>query len=352
VGVFQKNNPVMLGLDISSTSIKLIELSYRAKIYQVERYARCPLAPGVIQDGEIKNTEEVAQTLQALVQHTGTDLNHVAIALSGKGVVTKILSIRANHHQKAFERAILMEAQSILPFPINETNLDFQILGPSQDPGYVAVLLAASHSEKMNSLIEVLEMAGLTPLVVDIEMYALARSLKFLSHKFILGKQQEMVAMLDIGATKMALYVIHNFIPVFVREENIGITQLIDEMISQHSLTLAQALSVLGQENNTAGLAQMIDSFRERLVNRVMNLLQIFAGSEFDPQVQALILTGGGARLLKLAKMFEQQSGLSTFVADPFEQMVVTSKVETALLKADGPSLMICCGLAMRSFKS
>ena len=341
----------LLGLDISSTTVKMIELTRHGDSYRVENYSVRPLPPGVVVEKNISDVDAVAQVVKATVQQARTKVREVAVAVPGSAVITKTIEMPAGLTDDAMELQISLEADQYIPYPLEEVSIDFDVLGPSEkSPDQVNVLLAACRSENVEMREAVMALAGLTAKVVDVEAYALERSFDLLADQ-IEGAYDKVVAIVDIGSTMTTLSVLVGGKIVYAREQLFGGKQLTEEIQRRYGLSEDEA----GLAKRQGGLpddyeAEVLEPFKDNVVQQVTRSLQFFFSSSQYHEVGHVLLAGGVASMEGLAEMVEEKLETPTSVANPFANMSVSSRVNSAALANDAPSLMIVTGLALRSF--
>lgn len=346
-----KKTKPLLGLDISSTTVKLIELTRQGDGYRVENYSVRPLPAGVVVEKNITDVDAVAQVVKATVQQARSKVKDVALAVPGSAVITKTIEMPAGLTDDAMELQISLEADQYIPYPLEEVSIDFDVLGPSEkSPEQVEVLLAACRSENVETRQAVLELAGLNAKVVDVEAYALERAFDLLADQ-IEGAFEKVIAVVDIGSTMTTLSVLVGGKIVYAREQLFGGKQLTEEIQRRYGLSEEEA----GLAKRQGGLpddyeAEVLEPFKDNVVQQVTRSLQFFFSSSQYHEVDHVLLAGGVASMDGLADMVEDKLETSTSVANPFANMSVSSRVNSAALANDAPSLMIVTGLALRSF--
>jgi type IV pilus assembly protein PilM len=350
-GLFNKKANTLLGIDISSTSVKLLELSRQGDRYRVEAYAVEPLPTSAVIEKNIAELEGVGQALSRVLIKAKTSLRNVAVAVAGSAVITKTIEMDAGLSDDEMESQLKIEADQYIPYPLDEVAIDFEVQGASaRNPERVNVLLAACRKENVEVREAALTLAGLTARVVDVEAYALERSFGLLANQLAASKER-LVAVVDIGATMTTLSVLHNGRIIYTREQLFGGRQLTEEIQRRYNLTVEQA----GLAKKQGGLPddyvrEVLQPFREALVQQVSRSLQFFFASGQYHSVDQILLAGGTASVPGLDRLIEQQLGTPTQVANPFAEMTLNSKVNAAALTSDAPAMMIACGLALRSF--
>lgn len=352
LGLFTKKANTLLGIDISSTSVKLLELSRSGNRYRVEAYAVEPLPPNAVVEKNIVELEGVGQALQRVVARAKINAKQAAVAVSGSAVITKSIEMESGLSDDELENQLKIEADQYIPYPLEEVAIDFEVQGPAaRTPGRVEVLLAACRKENVEIREAALALAGLTAKVVDVEAYALERSYGLLA-PMLAGAQGELtVAVVDIGATMTTLSVLHNGRTIYTREQLFGGRQLTEEIQRRYGLSVEEA----GLAKKQGGLPDDYDSevlqpFKEAVVQQVSRSLQFFFAAGQFHDVDYILLAGGTASLPGLDRLIQQKIGTQALVANPFADMSLSNKVNAGALASDAPALMIACGLAMRSF--
>ncbi|MBA1241230.1 pilus assembly protein PilM [Pseudomonas japonica] len=352
LGLFSKKANSLLGIDISSTSVKLLELSRVGDRFKVESYAVEPLPANAVVEKNIAELEGVGNALLRVVTKARTATRGVALAVSGSAVITKSIEMDAGMTDDEMENQLKLEADQYIPYPLEEVAIDFEVQGPSaRNPERVEVLLAACRKENVEVREAALAVAGLNARVVDVEAYALERAFGLLAPQLRNGDQPLTVAVVDVGATMTTLSVIHNGRIIYTREQLFGGRQLTEEIQRRYGLSVEEA----GLAKKQGGLpddyvAEVLQPFREAVVQQVSRSLQFFfAAGQFN-QVDYIVLAGGTASLAGLDQLIQQRIGTPTLVANPFADMALNSKVNAGALASDAPALMIACGLALRSF--
>lgn len=344
----------MLGIDISSTSVKLLELSRSGSKYKVESYGVEPLPPNAVVEKNISDVDGVAEALERLVTRTKTKIKNAAVAVAGSAVITKPIEMSANLSENEMENLIADEADQYIPYPLDEVALDFEVRGPSpRSEEHVEVLLAACRKENVEMRQAALEQAGLKVKVVDIEAHCIQRAFELVREEFVgEGDQEQIIAIVDIGATMTTLSVLMSDSGTpYTREQLFGGKQLTEEIQRRYSLSVEEA----GMAKKKGGLPddyipEVLQPFKEAVVQQVTRSLQFFYSSSSYDDVDHIILAGGTASIEGLADMVSAKLGTPATTANPFVNMALSSKVSEENLTNDAPALMIACGLALRSF--
>ncbi|MEX0607696.1 MAG: pilus assembly protein PilM [Halofilum sp. (in: g-proteobacteria)] len=339
-----------LGVDISSTSVKLLEISRSGKGFCVESHAVEPLPLEAVTEKEIQDVDAVGQTLRKALKRAGSKTKSAAIAVPGSAVITKIISMPAILSEDDMEQQIQLEADQYIPYPLEEINLDFEVIGPTAgDDESLDVLLAASKSENVEMRTAALELAGLTPAAVDVEPYAIEHLCRALPGGLPDEGIDRTVAIMDIGATLTTLNVIHDRTLIYTREQQFGGKELTDEIMRRFDLSYEEA----GRGKKFGGLpdnyeADVLEPFKINMAHQVSRFLQFFFSSSDYDGVDQIMLAGGCALIPGIDEFIESHIGTPTVVMNPLAQMSFGPGTNRQRLEADAPSFLIACGLAVR----
>jgi type IV pilus assembly protein PilM len=347
----RKSQPI-LGLDISTTAVKLLELSKSGDRYRVESYAVEPLPPNSVIEKNIADVEGVGEAIKRAVKRSGSKAKLAAAAVAGSSVITKMISMPGSLSDEEMESQIQLEADQYIPYPLEEVNLDFEVLAPTEDdPERVDVLLAASRSENVEVRVEAMELAGLQAKIIDVEAYAMENAFSLLKEQMPDNGLDKTIAVVDIGATMTTLNVLHDLKTIYTREQVFGGKQLTEEIQRRYGLSYEEA----GMAKRQGGLPdnyvpEVLDPFKEAMAQQVSRSLQFFFSSSQYNSVDHIVLAGGSSSIAGVDELIEQSQGVPTSVANPFSNMVISPKIKAQVLSNDAPALMIACGLALRSF--
>jgi type IV pilus assembly protein PilM len=342
----------VLGIDISSTTVKLLELSREGDRYRVESYAVAPLPPEAVVEKNVNQVETVGTLISDLVVRSKTRAKQAVAAVSGSAVIIKTIAMPAGLSEEDLEAQLTVEADQYIPYPLEEVALDFEELGPV--PGredQVNILLAACRQENIESRVDALEVAGLTPAIMDVEVFAMERALALLQTQMPASGPQT-IAMVDIGASMTTLSVFADGESVYTREQLFGGKQLTDEIMNRYDLSFEEA----GRAKKQGGLPEdyereVLEPFREAVAQQVSRSLQFFFSSSEYTQLDAIVLCGGVSAIEGLSNLIEERLNTPTIVANPFADMSVGPRVNAQALAKDAPAMMVACGLAMRSVR-
>ena len=354
LSLLSKKQSRMVGVDVSSTSVKLLELSQRGDQFRVESYGVAPLLADAMVEGDVKDIEAVGDATKLLVARSRTSNSNAIIAVPGSSVITKVIQMDANLEEQEMEAQIHLEASRYIPYPMEEVSLDFQVLGLNEkNPEKVNIFIAASRTENVNARVEALKIGGLNTMVVDVETYAIERAVSLITESLPNEGKDKTIAIIDIGSVITSITVLHNLSTIYNREEVFGGKQLTEAIQRRYGLTYEEA----GLAKKHGALAddyvpEVLDPFREALIPLIRRSLQFFFSASNYNEVDHIVLAGGGAFIPGLTDLATERLGTSCTVADPFTQMSIARRVDQAALAADAPALMVCCGLALRSFCS
>ena len=348
--LYRKPSKGLIGVDISSTSVKVLELSVKNNRYWVESYALVPLPEGSVVEKNILNPEAVGDALERAVNLANVQSTDVALAVPTSMVITKIIEMDADMNDDEREIQIRDDAEQYIPFPLDEASLDFEVL-PDRlaNPNRVNVLLVATRIENVEARAEALELGGLTPKIADVESFAIENAFKVFSDTLPMGVNT--VGILDIGHTMTTLSVMRNNKVIYTREQVFGGKQLTQEIQNRYGLSFEEA----GRAKKSRTLPddydiEVLEPFLEAVVQQAARSLQFFFSSSQFNEIDHILLAGGNANIPGLAKLLQQKLGYRVTIANPFLQMGFSPQIDIKKIENDASSLMVACGLALRSF--
>ncbi len=349
---FVRNSPTaLIGVDISSTAVKLLQLSRTGDRYRVEHYAVEPLPPNSVVEKNVVEIDQVAEAIRRAVERSGSKTKGAAAAVAGSSVITKLIPMPADLSEDELEAQVELEAANYIPYPIEEVNIDFNALGPMPGaPEMQQILLVAARAEDVGTRQSALEIAGLKAQVMDVEAFAIENAFALMQSSLKIPPGG-LVALVDVGASMTTLNILRDGRSLYAREQVFGGRQLTEEIMRRYGLTYEEA----GRAKRLGGLPEsyeyeVLEPFRETLAQQVSRLLQFYYASSEYNRVDQIVLSGGCASIPGIAQQVEEQLGVSTVVANPLAQMTLGPRVQAQALAQDAPALMIACGLALRSF--
>ncbi|OGA60758.1 MAG: pilus assembly protein PilM [Betaproteobacteria bacterium RIFCSPLOWO2_12_FULL_67_28] len=351
--IFKPKAPSLFGLDISSSSVKMLEIVDAGKgVYRVERYIIESLPRDAVVDGNISNLEAVAEAVKRGHKKLATRTKYVAMAVPSGAVITKKIIVPAGLREEDLEVQVETEANQYIPFALDEVNLDFQIIGPSpSNAEEQEVLIAATRKEKVEDRVAVAESAGLKAIVMDVESYAQMAALGLVVRQLPHAGKDQNIAVVDVGANVTNVNVLRNEQSVYTREQAFGGNQLTQEVMSRYGMSPEEAENA----KRSGGLpddfqAEVQRPFMENVSMEVQRALQFFFTSTSYHQVDHILLAGGSAVIAGLDEVVHTRTQVPTVVANPFGAMQTSPRVQIKRLMQDAPSLIVACGLAMRRF--
>ncbi len=358
-----KQKERLLGVDISPSSVKLVELSLDSNRPQVEACALEALPEGAMEDRHPKDVTMVAEALKRAWKASGTRRKHAILAVPTSSVISRTITLPIDYDDAAIEAVIETEAAQFIPYPLTDVYLDFEVRGVSKASSDTQdVLLVATRREYVDVRRDVLEEAGLTPATVDVEAYAaenifaeLGRYLYFAGADVADAAarlNQLCTGMVDIGASHSTLYVFQGEQLIFNREQAIGCDQLTQQIADAYGLPrdraeLAKRTGDLPEDYAT----RILEPFRNMLVEQIGNMLQFFFSSSHFNSLDGLMLAGGGSLTPGLSKILAERVGSPVIVANPFETMSYAKRIDANRLTHNAPLFTIACGLALRALQ-
>lgn len=343
----------LVGLNISSSAIKMVELSgSRSAGYQLECYAIETLPEGAVVDGNIVNLDGAADTIERCWRRLGTSTKYVAMALPTAAVITKKIILPAGLRDAEMEVQVESEANQYIPFTLEEVNLDFQVIGPAPSGAdEVEVLIAASRKEGVEDRVACAEAAKLKPVVMDVESYAALAAFDLVRDQFPGDVGSMVFVLVDVGASAMKVTAIKGDQQIYNREQAFGGNQLTQDMVRAYGMSHEEAenLKRTGPMPDNYE-TEILRPFLENLALEVSRALQFFFTSTQYNEVDHIILTGGSALLPGIAEVVAERTQIDVALANPFAKMTLSSRIRPRYLLSDAPSLMVACGLALRRF--
>jgi len=348
---FKDSTPPLIGIDISSTAVKMVELSDDGRGgYKLEGYSMSPLAKDAMVDGNVSDLEKVVDAMKLAWKLLGSREKRAALALPAAAVISKKVLMSAGLREEDMESQVEAEANQYIPFSLDEVNIDFQVLGPApNNPDEVEVLIAASRKEKIEDRVAAAEGAGLKVTIMDVENYATEAAYTLIASQLPNSGREQTVMIVDIGAFMMHINVLHDNKSVYTRDQSFGGGQLTQEIQRRFGLSLEEAEIA----KRRGGLPESYDSevlqpFVQSLSMEVARALQFFTSSTQYNRVDHIVLAGGCAAITAIDITVQDRTQVHTLVANPFHSMVISTRLKQQQAATDAPALLIACGLAMR----
>ncbi|WP_374581206.1 pilus assembly protein PilM [Pseudoduganella sp.] len=343
----------LVGLDISTSSVRLVELSDAGKDgVRLERCASEPLPRGAVSDGNIENMEQVVEAVRRLIKKSGTRAKHVALGMPPASVITKKIVLPAGMSEEQLEVQVESEAAQYIPFALDEVSLDFDVIGPvANSVDDIEVMLAAARREKVEDRVAIAESAGMKAQVMDIESYAARAALDRITAQMPDGGAGQMIALFQIGAVSLQISVMLDGATVYEREQPFGGNSLTQDIVRSYGLAFEEAEA----RKKSGDLPENFQSdvlapWLEGAALEVTRAIQFFFTSTPFTKIDQIFLAGGCAVLPGLLEIIASRTRISSAVVSPFKGMQLASGVREQALRSDAPAYLVACGLAMRRF--
>lgn len=350
--LFKHKKQGLLGVDISSSAVKILELGFDRDDYVVKHFGQAHFRSAAVVEKDIRDIEAVAQAIKKACTDAGSPTRAAAVAVAGSSVITKVIQMDADLLDHEIEAQIYGEADRYISYPIEEMNVDFEVLGVNEtDPHLVDILIAAARTENVDAHIAALQRAGLQPRVVGVEIYAIERVYQLLARQLPDQGIGMTTAIIDIGDEMSTISVLSSGHTIYMRDELFGGHQLTN-MIMQHyniSELEAEKLKLSGSPPKDYRDTVLVP-FQQDLVQQINRGLQFFHTSEQHRAIDTIFVAGGCANIPNLIQQIGETTNTKALLANPLAGLQVGRHVDQEQLTKYGPQLMIACGLAMRAF--
>ena len=351
--LFSRKYRPVLGLDITTSSIKLIELAMVGGEYRVESYAAEPTPPNSMNEKTLVDPEAVGEAIRRAVKRSGAKSHEAAIAISGDAAITKVIQMPRGLRDSELEAQVEMQADQYIPFPMDEVSYDYEVIGPSEkDADSIDVLLVASRTDNVAQRRSAVVAAGLSTRIVDVEAFALENACRLMTHQMPHGGIDHSVAVVDFGASSTTFSVLRNLKVVYTRDFAFGGQQLTEEIMRTYGLSMEEA----GRAKKEGGLpgnyqAEVLDHFIDDMTQQVSRSMQFYLASGTGrEQPDKILICGGCANIPGVADVVQSRVGISAERGDPLGQMKLSSRARAQAVQRDATALLTACGLALRSF--
>jgi len=351
--LFGRSTKPLLGLDITTSSVKLIELSKSGDTYRVEAYAAEATPLNAVNEKAIVDAQVVGEAVRRAVKRSGARSNDAAVAISGDAAITKTIQMPASFSEAELEGQVELQADQYIPFPMEEVSYDFELIGPTeQDPDMMDVLLVATRTENVEQRQAAVEAAGLKAAIVDVEAFAVEKACQLLRHQMPGEGMGHSVAVMDFGASSTTFSVLRDLKVMYTRDFAFGGQQLTEEIMRTYGLTLEEA----GRAKKEGGLPsnyepEILEPFIDDMTQQVSRSLQFFLASGTNrEQPEQILICGGCANIPGVADVISSRVGIPTQVGNPLGMMKISSKARSQGVMKDATALLTACGLALRSF--
>jgi type IV pilus assembly protein PilM len=351
--LFRKKNAPLVGLDISTSGVKLVELAEDGKNgFRLERYASEPLPKGAVVDGNIENIDQVSEAVKRVFAKSGSKAKLIALGMPPASVITKKIILPGGLLEEELEMQVETEANQYIPFALDEVSLDFDVIGPVENsPEDVEVLLAATRKEKVEDRVAVAEGAGLKPAVMDIESYAARAAIERITAQLPDAGKGKIIGLFQIGAQVMHVSVLLDGQVLYEREQPFGGNQLTQDIVRAYGLAHDEAeLKKKSGDLPDGYETELLEPFLESAALEVSRAIQFFFTSTPYNRIDQIFLAGGCSILPGLVEVVANRTNISSSVVSPFKGMQLASGVREKQLRIDAPAYLVACGLAMRRF--
>ena len=344
----------MVGIDIGSHCIKAVLLQETDAGLRLEALAIEPMPKGAMSERSIQDIEAIGNVIAKLKRKIPKSLQRAAVAVSGQTVITKVIFMDVSLTDAELESQIAIEADSLIPYPLDEVNIDFEKLAINEaDPSKVNVLLSAARTESVQARVGALETANLKAAVVDVESYALSRAMDVYYQQLPSDAYNKCVAVVDIGAVLMLVSVVQEGETIYTRDQVFGGDQYTNSIVAYYNKSFDEA-----EIGKTTGdlppnyTFEVLAPFQTSLLQQVRRAVQMFLTTSGKEQVDYIVLTGGTAMIDGLDRLLIEELGIHTVVAEPFANIEISAKVDRNMLQRHRTQFAIATGLALRSFSS
>lgn len=353
--LFNKPSSMMVGIDIGSHTIKAVLLNKTEDGgYRLEALAVEPMPKGAISERSIQDIEAVGNIIIKLKRRLPKTVRSAAVAVSGQTVITKVIFMDVTLSDVELESQIEIEADSLIPYPLDEVSLDFEKLGTNEaDLSKMNVLLSAARTESVEARVGALETAGLNAKVVDVESYALSRAMDVYYQQLPSDAFNKCVAVVDIGAVLTLVSVVQAGETIYTRDQVFGGDQYTNSIVNYYNKGFDEA-----EIGKTTGdlppnyTFEVLAPFQTSLLQQVRRAVQMFLTTSGKDKIDYIVLTGGTAMIDGLDRLLIEELGIHTVVAEPFAGMDISAKVDRNILQRYRTQFAIATGLALRSFSS
>jgi type IV pilus assembly protein PilM len=352
--LLSKQTPMMVGIDIGAHSVKAVLLSQHGNQYKVEAFAVEPMIKGAMSDREIQDIEAVGNVIGKIRKKIPRSVKFAAAAVSGSTVISKVIFMDVSLTDAELESQIEVEADTLIPYPLNEVSLDFEKLDVNEsDPSKVNVLLSAARTESVEARVAALENGSFSAKLVDVESYALSRAAALCLKQLPDDAAGKVVALVDIGATMTLLSIVEKGKTLYTRDQAFGGEQYTRSILSYYNKSYDEAeLAKVSGDLPPNYTFEVLAPFQTMLLQQIRRGIQMYLTSSGRDAVDYLIVSGGTALIEGIDKLLIDELGIHTVVANPFKTIDVATSVDREQLNKSAPQLMVASGLALRSFSS
>jgi type IV pilus assembly protein PilM len=338
----------LVGLDIGSRSIKAAEIVDTKRGLTLKHFGIVDIAHGAIEEGTINDPESVAESIQQLFKSYNIKESNVAVSIGGYSVIVKKINVQTMAEEQ-LQETIHFEAEQYIPFDISDVNLDFQILGENEsNPSQMNVFLVAAKKDMVNDYINLVNLAGLNPCIVDVEAFALQNTFEANYHV-----EDENIALIDIGASKTSLNILKGSSSVFMRDVSLGCGQINQKIMSLVECSFEEAEQLKYGDNpdrlSPEDLKGIVSSVVADWCTEIRRALDFFYSTYPEDQIKRIVISGGGANINEFRELLATEASAEVEPINPFKNFHLDEKsFDEAFVKQIAPQAAISMGLAMR----
>jgi len=346
--IFRKA-PSLVGLDIGSSVLKAGEIIVSKKGFTLKNFGMISIAPGAIEEGNINDPENVANSIRQLFKANNIKEKKVALSIGGYSVIVKKIDVQTATEEQ-LQEFIHSEAEQYIPFDISEVNIDYQILGETEaDSNQMSVILVAAKKEMIGEYINLVQMAGLNPCIIDVDAFALQN---IFEANYDLTDKDENIVLIDIGANKTSLNLLKGRSSVFMRDVSLGCSQINQQIISLIDCSFIEAEQLkLGKQADKISpddLKQIVSSVVSEWSIEIRRALDFYYSANPDEQIKSIMLSGGGAYIKEFRQLLATETSSDIEIINPFKKLHVAEHFDPSYLEQIAAQASICMGLALR----
>lgn len=345
---FNRKSKRLLGIDISTATVKLLELSKTRKGYKVESYAVRPIPDGKLVNSNEEDMRAIAEVIKAAVEASGTKLKNVCLAISEDHITKVTVQMPKGQTDDEREEQLLMDIDAL-----DVMSFDFDVIDSQPGSDIEDVLVVYSHSENISDRVSVLEKADLVAKVIDLESFATLGAFNLIREQLPNKAEGKVVAIADVGASTLNLNVIEQGQSIYAGDKEFGGNKLTEDIQSIYNYSYEQAGKLKrSSEPPDDYEKKILEPFKRRMATEISRELDKFYSSKYAKPIDYVVLAGGCASIKGIAETIELSVDAATYIANPFINMEVNSKVNKTRFVEDAPALLLTCGLVLRSFEN
>lgn len=341
----------LAGIDIGTHVIKCVVLSKKDENLRLDAFISDNVPPDVVVDREIQDIEQISKVLNRIRKKLPKKVKNASIAVSGSTVFSKIIQMDKGLTDIELEQQIEIEADSLIPYPLDEVFIDFEVIGENAlNNKKDDVILSAARKQIVNGRVDALSEGGFTASVVDIEGFALGRAV----HESLSEEDKDKtIACIDIGANQTLFSVLHQGEVVFSNDQVFGVNQLLQSACNVYGLTPKEAATKLKDDDWPENFEnEVLLPYQMNLVQQIKRMLQMYITSSNYDSFDLVMLSGDGSNQSGFVEMVQESISSEVASANPFKDIQLAGDIEQELVNTSGPQFMVAFGLALRRFSS